>query len=64
VPEPTDVRELYDHKTDPFELDNVIATGPPDTPLEQRFSTLTDDLQDCAGIQGRDPEPASGHYCR
>jgi arylsulfatase A-like enzyme len=62
--EPTDTRELYDHKTDPFELDNLIATGPPDTPLEQRFSALTDELQDCAGIEGRDPEPASGHYCR
>jgi hypothetical protein len=62
--ESTDVQELYDHQTDPFELDNLIATGPPDTPLQQRFSALTDELQDCAGIEGRDPEPASGHYCR
>lgn len=62
--EPTDVRELYDHNTDPFELDNLVATGAQDTPLEQHYSALTDELQDCAGIEGRDPEPASGHYCR
>jgi arylsulfatase A-like enzyme len=62
--EPTDVQELYDHQADPFELDNLIATGPPDTAQQQRFAALTDELQDCAGIEGRDPEPASGHYCR
>jgi hypothetical protein len=62
--ESVDVQELYDHDSDPFELENLIATGPPDTPLQARFVTLTDELQDCAGIEGRDPEPASGHYCR
>lgn len=62
--EPTDSRELYDHRSDPFELKNLLAEGMPPTSLEQRFSTLTDELQDCAGIEGRDPEPDSGHYCR
>ncbi len=62
--EATDTRELYDRHTDPFELENLLAEGMPPTELEQRFSTLTDELQDCAGIEGRDPEPASGHYCR
>ena len=64
--EPTDVRELYDHVKDPFELQNLLP-APPDSPTEQlesRLSTLTDQLHVCAGIEGRDPEPASGQYCR
>ena len=62
--EVTETRELYDHETDPFELDNLVATGPRDPALEERFAELTAELHDCAGIEGRDPEPASGNYCR
>ena len=64
--EPTDVRELYDHVKDPFELQNLLpaAPGSPDEQLETRLSQLTDQLHVCAGIEGRDPEPASGQYCR
>jgi arylsulfatase A-like enzyme len=61
---PSDDRELYDHRTDPFELNNLLAPGRPDTPVADHLATLTADLADCAGIEGRDPEPASGHYCR
>ncbi len=62
--EPTDTAELYDHDADPFELDNLIATGDADPKLEERLVALTEELADCAGIEGRDPEPASGNYCR
>ena len=62
----TDVVELYDHETDPFELDNLtaVAAGARVAGVEERLARLTDELSDCAGIEGRDPEPASGHYCR
>jgi hypothetical protein len=65
--EPTDVQELYDHVTDPFELRNLLSPelGPAqhDEAIAAHMSALTDRLADCAGIRGRDPEPASGHYC-
>ena len=31
---------------------------------EQRLRRLTDELSECAGIEGRDPEPERGQYCR
>ena len=64
--EPSDVRELYDHVKDPFELQNLLPATPgsPDEQLETRFSQLSDELHVCAGIEGRDPEPESGQYCR
>ena len=58
--------ELYDRARDPFEL----ATSPAPAPgrarreVERAPRALTAELADCAGIEGRDPEPASGHYCR
>jgi len=59
------VVELYDRARDPFELDN-LASGP-ETPrvkaVQARLHEITAELADCAGIEGRDPEPASGHYC-
>ena len=63
--EPADEVELYDHVRDPFELRNLAPTRPGSRAgsTEQRLATLTDGLSDCAGIRGRDPEPASGHYC-
>jgi N-acetylglucosamine-6-sulfatase len=65
VCEETDTVELYNHATDPFELDNLtaVAAGSRVVETEERLATLTDELADCAGIEGRDPEPASGHYC-
>ncbi len=60
------VAELYDHARDPYELRNVAGSAPgsPAASVEQRLSALTDELADCAGIEGRDHEPASGNYCR
>jgi hypothetical protein len=57
--------ELYDHLQDPFELDNLASDADSRAAAaEERLGRLTDVLADCAGIEGRDPEPASGHYCR
>ena len=58
--------ELYDTASDPFELDNLAAAAPQSPATEaavERLSEITAELADCAGIEGRDPEPASGHYC-
>ncbi len=60
--EEAEVAELYDHVRDPFELQNLAGGGA--AAVEERLAALTDELVDCAGIEGRDPEPASGHYCR
>jgi arylsulfatase A-like enzyme len=61
------VVEQYDTARDPHELDNLAAEPGRDTAearaAEERLSKLTDELADCSGIQGRDPEPESGHYC-
>jgi N-acetylglucosamine-6-sulfatase len=65
--EPSDVAELYDHVTDPFELRNLaspeLVPSERTDAIEAHMAELTDELADCAGIRGRDPEPASGHYC-
>ena len=65
--EESEIVEVYDRAADPFELDNLAAVAP-DQPraaaATERLAALTDELADCAGIAGRDPEPESGHYCR
>lgn len=72
VPDPIDglcresfQAELYDLAADPFQLENLYPTKP-GTAERQRQTELKarlDVLRDCAGIEGRDPVPASGHYC-
>jgi N-acetylglucosamine-6-sulfatase len=60
------VVETYDTVADPYELDNLGAPGnatPASEAAAARLSEITAELADCAGIEGRDPEPASGHYC-
>jgi hypothetical protein len=59
------VVELYDHARDPFELENLVPTPPGSraAATEERLAALTERLADCGGIEGRDPDPASGHYC-
>ena len=64
--EPADTIELYDHVRDPYELAQPVPRRRRirrSAATEQRLAELTDELSDCAGIEGRDPEPASGHYC-
>ena len=63
--QPSDQRELYDLASDPDQLSNLYpasagsAVAAREAELESEVSTL----RDCAGIAGRDPLPASGHYC-
>lgn len=47
--------ELYDLRSDPFELENLGE----DATLAARLEAL----RDCAGIPSRDPAPDSGAYC-
>ena len=63
---PTDQVELYDRVRDPFQLENLAAGEPGGRAADVigRLAALADELGDCAGIAGRDPEPESGHYCR
>jgi N-acetylglucosamine-6-sulfatase len=60
------VIEHYDSVRDPYELRNLAGT-PYATPESEaaagRLAQITAELRDCAGIEGRDPEPGSGHYC-
>ncbi len=62
---PSDEVESYDLDADGFQLDNR-APAPPGTPdfdVEQALAERLAELEDCAGIRGRDPEPPSGNYC-
>jgi len=61
-----DAREHYDLRNDPFQLENLVPAPPDssDAQAEDKLKRLTERLQDCAGIRGRDPTPRSGHFCR
>jgi arylsulfatase A-like enzyme len=63
--EPDNEVEHYDLRADPFELDNIFPApaGTPEALEEEQLAARVARLSDCAGIQGRDPMPASGHYC-
>jgi N-acetylglucosamine-6-sulfatase len=57
--------ELYDVEADPYQLQNMFPAKP-GTAERVLYDYLTDRLavlNDCSGIEGRDPPPASGHYC-
>lgn len=67
VCEESETVELYDRAADPFELDNLAVVSPSAQRVveeTEHLAALTDELSDCSGIEGRDPEPPSGHYCR
>jgi hypothetical protein len=56
--------EVYDLAGDPFQLENLYpGTSPAELGTEERLFGRVNDLRDCAGIEGRDPLPPSGHYC-
>jgi N-acetylglucosamine-6-sulfatase len=72
VPDPVDglcressEAELYDLNADPFQLQNLypVRAGTPDQLVEQQLAERLAHLRGCAGIDGRDPVPVSGHYC-
>jgi N-acetylglucosamine-6-sulfatase len=56
--------EIYDLVEDPYELTNLYpANNPAEAQTESRLFGKLQVLGDCAGIEGRDPVPLSGHYC-
>jgi N-acetylglucosamine-6-sulfatase len=57
--------EHYDLGVDPYELQNLFpaAPGSAAAAAETELAARVTALRDCAGIEGRDPAPASGHYC-
>jgi N-acetylglucosamine-6-sulfatase len=63
--EPAHEVELYDLVSDPFQLANMhpTAAGTHARAVQDELTQRMTRLSDCAGIAGRDPEPASGHYC-
>jgi N-acetylglucosamine-6-sulfatase len=63
---PADERELYDLAGDPFQLQNLHGADPSSAVgvIEAGLAARLAQLASCAGIEGRDPAPASGNYCQ
>jgi arylsulfatase A-like enzyme len=63
--EAADERELYDLVEDPYELTNLYPPNPltPAAMIQEQLHERMSALSTCAGIEGRDPPPPSGHYC-
>ena len=57
--------EYYDLRNDPYQLENGFpaADGSSTADAIERMRQLEAAMTVCAGIEGRDPEPASGEYC-
>ncbi|HEX6115499.1 MAG TPA: hypothetical protein VFY99_00270, partial [Solirubrobacterales bacterium] len=63
--EPVDDIEWYDLEADPFELSSLAGSAPGsvNATTEAALAARSTRLADCAGIEGRDPLPPSGHWC-
>jgi N-acetylglucosamine-6-sulfatase len=56
--------EHYNLANDPYELNNLYpATSNGSANAETRLFNGLEALRNCAGVEGRDPAPASGFYC-
>jgi arylsulfatase A-like enzyme len=58
--------EMYDLRTDPFQLNDLLPTaaGSPHDELRRKLARKMRRLGTCAGIRGRDPRPLPGfHFC-
>ena len=62
---PSDEREFYDLTADPYELQNLYPSAPGsfNEAIQAALDARMNALAHCAGIDGRDPPPASGSYC-
>jgi N-acetylglucosamine-6-sulfatase len=62
---PADEVEHYDLAGDPYELDNLFPAQPgsPAAQAQDALEQRLNQLRTCAGIEGRDPQPAGGFYC-
>ena len=58
-------RERYDLGADPLQLQNLYPAEPgsDEARFERDLSNRVEALATCAGIEGRDPAPATGDYC-
>jgi N-acetylglucosamine-6-sulfatase len=61
--DPIDEGELYNLRADPFELANLFRPNGGAGSLQSKMKAKLEELRDCSGIAGRDPQPASGSYC-
>ncbi len=57
--------EHYDIDADPYQLENLFPSPrrTPEAKFARQAQKRMSKLSHCAGIEGRDPEPASGEYC-
>jgi arylsulfatase A-like enzyme len=56
--------EHYNLSSDPYQLNNLYpATSNGAAAAESRLFSELEALRNCAGVEGRDPAPASGFYC-
>jgi arylsulfatase A-like enzyme len=63
--EDSDAVEHYDLAADPFQVQNLFPApeGSGARAVEDELAAKLAVLRDCAGIEGRDPAPPTGHYC-
>ena len=55
---------MYDLGADPFQLENVFRPNGGQPAVQGQLADKLEELRDCAGIAGRDPEPPAGStYC-
>ncbi|HEX6115868.1 MAG TPA: hypothetical protein VFY99_02130, partial [Solirubrobacterales bacterium] len=62
--EPADERELYDLRTDPFQLQNLDGDRRPGVrPVKLGLAIRLAALRRCAGVEGRDDRVADRPFC-
>ena len=61
--DPIEEGELYDLRRDPFQLDDAFITNGAASEAQGALEAKLEELRDCAGIAGRDPQPQGGSYC-
>ncbi|HEX2371246.1 MAG TPA: sulfatase/phosphatase domain-containing protein, partial [Solirubrobacterales bacterium] len=61
---PIDEGEVYDLGADPFQLENVFRPNGGQPAVQRQLAAKLEELRDCVGIAGRDPQPPAGaSYC-
>jgi arylsulfatase A-like enzyme len=60
---PIEEGELYDLAADPFQLTNLYLPNGAQGSVQAQLQARLETLRECAGIAGRDPQPASRSYC-
>jgi N-acetylglucosamine-6-sulfatase len=58
-----DEGELYDLRLDPFQLNDLFQGNGARRGIQPALEAKLDELRDCSGIAGRDPQPEEGTHC-